>query len=223
MEPAWLNGLASDVFLSLQIGLSHVGSTSYQGQAGRVEPAEATMRRSVSLTRLSSQPSVSMAGLLPDTACDDSVTADPRSPSMLPLFHGEQPLVPASGSSSHPTSQQAHPWRLPGTSGNLLKGLTFTPSGGRYHMDPHEAWTAMSEGSMQCAVTGTAFEHLLQLPDTSLLEAVLRNAVVFSRMQVCPSAVCFHVLPTSWPLPAVLRKCLCACLCSAILCSCRSF
>ena len=36
---------------------------------------------------------------------------------------------------------------------------------------------------MQCAVTGDAFELLLQLREASLLETVLRNAVVFSRMQ----------------------------------------
>ena len=36
---------------------------------------------------------------------------------------------------------------------------------------------------MQCAVTGDALEHMLQLEDTSLLEAVMRNAVVFARMK----------------------------------------
>ncbi len=64
-----------------------------------------------------------------------------------------------------------------------LRGLTFTAGAGRYHMDPCEALTAMAEGSTQCAVTGDAFEHLLQLHDVSVLEAVMRNAVVFSRMQ----------------------------------------
>ncbi|KAL0027251.1 hypothetical protein WJX77_006828 [Trebouxia sp. C0004] len=50
-------------------------------------------------------------------------------------------------------------------------------------MDPSEAFTSMTEGCVQCAVTGDAFEHLLQMRDVSLLEAVMRNAVVFSRMQ----------------------------------------
>ena len=36
---------------------------------------------------------------------------------------------------------------------------------------------------MQCAVTGEAFEMLLQLKEASLLETVMRNAVIFSRMQ----------------------------------------
>ena len=63
------------------------------------------------------------------------------------------------------------------------RGLTFTCGAGRQHVDPCDALTAMAEGSMQCAVTGDAFELLLQLREASLLETVLRNAVVFSRMQ----------------------------------------
>ncbi len=50
-------------------------------------------------------------------------------------------------------------------------------------MEPSEAFTSMTEGTMQCAITGDAFEHLLQMRDVSLLEAVMRNAVAFSRMQ----------------------------------------
>ena len=63
------------------------------------------------------------------------------------------------------------------------RGLTFTCGAGRQHVSPCDALTAMAEGSMQCAVTGDAFELLLQLREASLLETVLRNAVVFSRMQ----------------------------------------
>ncbi|KAL0030094.1 hypothetical protein WJX79_006699 [Trebouxia sp. C0005] len=65
-----------------------------------------------------------------------------------------------------------------------LKGLVFTSgTGSHYVMEPCEAISSMTEGRMQCAVTGDAFEHLLQMLDVSLLEAVMRNAVVFSRMQ----------------------------------------
>ena len=39
------------------------------------------------------------------------------------------------------------------------------------------------QGQVQCCVTGPAFEHLLQLGDLSLLETVMRNVVVFSRMK----------------------------------------
>ncbi|KAL0030049.1 hypothetical protein WJX79_003470 [Trebouxia sp. C0005] len=65
-----------------------------------------------------------------------------------------------------------------------LKGLTFTLGTSRHQtMDPSEAFTSITEGTLQCAVTGDAFEHLLQMRDVSLLEAVMRNAVAFSRMQ----------------------------------------
>ena len=50
-------------------------------------------------------------------------------------------------------------------------------------LDAAEALTALAEGQMQCAVTGDAFEYLLQHHDLSVLETVLRNVVVFSRMQ----------------------------------------
>lgn len=50
-------------------------------------------------------------------------------------------------------------------------------------LGPAEALSALAEGQMQCAVTGTAFEQLLQQEDLSILETVMRSAVVFSRMQ----------------------------------------
>lgn len=39
------------------------------------------------------------------------------------------------------------------------------------------------QGEAQCCVTGAAFEHMLQLGDQSLLDTVMRNVVVFSRMK----------------------------------------
>ena len=39
------------------------------------------------------------------------------------------------------------------------------------------------QGEAQCCVTGAAFEHILQLGDHALLEAVMSNVVVFSRMK----------------------------------------
>ena len=39
------------------------------------------------------------------------------------------------------------------------------------------------QGEAQCCVTGAAFEHMLQLGDIGLLETVMRNVVVFSRMK----------------------------------------
>ena len=189
IEPAWLNRLPSGVRLSPKNRLPPL-IMSFEGPPERLQSRHTTMRRSVSLSRLPSQLPVAMARLLPDSANDDSAITcnSPRSPSMQHLLHLNHCLSPASGTISHPScrvTQDAHPWLLPRLSENPLRGLTFTPAGGRYVMDPHEALTAMSEGSMQCAVTGHALEYLLQLPDASLLETVLRNAVVFSRMQVC--------------------------------------
>ena len=46
-----------------------------------------------------------------------------------------------------------------------------------------EALGALAEGQTQCAVTGNAFQDLLQHSDLSVLETVMRSAVVFARMQ----------------------------------------
>ena len=45
------------------------------------------------------------------------------------------------------------------------------------------AMTALAEGQLPCAVTGDAFQVLLQLPDLSVLEAVMQSAAVFARMK----------------------------------------
>ena len=63
------------------------------------------------------------------------------------------------------------------------QGLTFTCGARRQHVDPFDALTAMAEGTMQCAVTGDAFEMMLQLKEALMLEIVMHTAVVFSRMQ----------------------------------------
>ena len=46
-----------------------------------------------------------------------------------------------------------------------------------------EALTALAEGQAQCAVTGAAFQCLLEQPDLAPLETVMRSVVVFARMQ----------------------------------------
>lgn len=63
-----------------------------------------------------------------------------------------------------------------------LEGLRFLTTG-QETLQASEALTALAEGQMQCAVTGDALEHLLQHHDLSVLEIVMRNVVVFSRMQ----------------------------------------
>ncbi len=62
------------------------------------------------------------------------------------------------------------------------EGLRFLTAG-HQTLEASQALTALAEGQMRCAVTGDAFEHLLQHHDLSLLELVMRNVAVFSRMQ----------------------------------------
>ena len=192
-EPAWLNRLPSGVRLSPKNRLPPL-NIPFEVIPERVQSGHTPIKRSISLSRLPSQLSICKMSLLPDSAYDDSAIMSPRSPSMQPLPHLTHCLSPASGTVSHLShraTQDAHSLLLPRASANPLRGLTFTPARGRYHMDPHEALTAMCEGSMQCAVTGHALEYLLQLADVSLLETVVRNAVVFSRMQVRSKAAVF--------------------------------
>ena len=64
-------------------------------------------------------------------------------------------------------------------------GLRFFLGHGDVRQDAEalRALTNIAEGQAQCAVTGAAFEHLLQQEDLSVLEAVLQNAGVFARMR----------------------------------------
>lgn len=39
------------------------------------------------------------------------------------------------------------------------------------------------QGEVRCCVTGPAFERMVQLPDTSVVETIMRNVVVFARMK----------------------------------------
>ena len=191
METAWLNKLPSSSKLSSKNSLPTVGSVSLEVPLARIQSGQTMLRRSVSLSRLPSQVCIRTASLLADSAYDDSVIhsmQQPRSPSMHPVTHPPIPALRSTRALCNAVTQDTHPLLAPSVSATPLRGLTFTPAGGRYHMDPREAFIAMSEGSMQCAVTGYALEYLLQLPDVSLLEAVVRNAVVFSRMQVYSSA-----------------------------------
>lgn len=64
-----------------------------------------------------------------------------------------------------------------------LTGLRFIQAQGNQDCQGSWALAALAEGQLQCAVTGDALDYMLQLRDTSLLEAVIRNAVVFARMK----------------------------------------
>lgn len=68
------------------------------------------------------------------------------------------------------------------TSGPLLEGLRFLTVR-QEPLEASEALRALGEGQMQCAVTGDALTYLLQHHDLSVLETVMRNVIVFSRMK----------------------------------------
>lgn len=63
------------------------------------------------------------------------------------------------------------------------KGLKFSPEFGGPAWDSASALTALAEGQARCAVTGDAFEHLLHCDDLFTLQTIMRNVVVFARMQ----------------------------------------
>lgn len=64
-----------------------------------------------------------------------------------------------------------------------VAGLRFAASHNNQELEQSQALTSLAEGHAQCAVTGSAFESLLKQQDLSLLDVVLRSAVVFARMQ----------------------------------------
>lgn len=70
----------------------------------------------------------------------------------------------------------------PPTSWPLLEGLRFLTMQ-HEPLEASKAIRALAEGQMLCAVTGDAFTYLLQQRDLSVLETVLRNVIVFSRMR----------------------------------------
>ena len=75
------------------------------------------------------------------------------------------------------------PLETPATPRATLGGLKFIQADGNLECEAGWALTALAEGHVQCTLTGDAFDHVLQLGDTSLLESVMRNAVVFARMK----------------------------------------
>ena len=127
-----------------------------------------------------------------DRQADSAAAAASDSGTLLPQQLPDQGCFPAESrvnvllcpvSPSYPVMPESIP--MPPGKGDkhgTLKGLRFSTSSGEM-CDPSEALSAMAEGQMQCAVTGPALQGLLQLSDLSVLETVMRSAVVFSRMQ----------------------------------------
>ena len=149
--------------------------------SGPVSPSpQRPLTRAASLTRLPSQIPISILASLPAVASDDMSVSSAQS--SKPLLRLGNQLMQASTRLLQPFRQPDAKHSLIPTE-SLLKGLTFTSGAGRQHVQPGEAVKSMAEGTVQCAVTADAFEYLLQMRDVSVLEAVLRSAVVFSRMQ----------------------------------------
>lgn len=68
--------------------------------------------------------------------------------------------------------------------GSCFAGLRFVDGESNSPLEPSDALASLAEGSAKCAVTGPAFELLLQHADLSAsLEVVMQSAVVFARMQ----------------------------------------
>jgi len=68
-------------------------------------------------------------------------------------------------------------------SASTLEGVSWVRCWDHHSYSMAQAVTAMAEGHLQCAVTGAAFAHLLQHASGLVIEAVMRNAVVFARMR----------------------------------------
>ncbi len=150
-------------------------------------PSRRQLVKAASLTSLPSQTAVSMAAAPAESSSQHTSSSKPASQGLAELGH-QMLQVPA----SRITREFAHPWESANgpmsdpynSQRAALKGLVFTSgTDSRYVLEPCEAIASMAEGSMQCAVTGDALEYMLRMHDVSPLEAVMRNAVVFSRMQ----------------------------------------
>lgn len=158
---------------------------SFEGPAPKRQPAKAS-----SLIRLPSEAVLLLAASRPESSAesrDDSSSMSHKPGRQKTALNLSNQLIQASVAKILTPfriytgeSIPLHRYSTPECS---MRGLTFTAGAGRQHMDPCDAMTAMAEGSMQCAVTGDAFEMLLQMHDVSVLETVMRSAVVFSRMQ----------------------------------------
>ena len=80
-----------------------------------------------------------------------------------------------------PTPNRHSPW--PPSPAPGVDGLQFVLGLSNKTMSPIQALTALAEGRLQCAITGSAFQHLLESSDLAPLEIVMRSVVVFARMQ----------------------------------------
>lgn len=107
-------------------------------------------------------------------SCTSSV--DTSQISSLPNGSSAKPLA----STLEPQASTAESLTL---SADPAKGLSLTGHPDQRSYSVAQALTAMAEGRLQCALTGAAFDHLLQHCPMSMIQTVLRTAVVFARMK----------------------------------------
>lgn len=64
-----------------------------------------------------------------------------------------------------------------------IQGLSLVGHADQHSYSVAQAMTALAEGQLQCVVTGSALDYLLQHAPASMMETVMRSAVVFARMR----------------------------------------
>lgn len=115
-----------------------------------------------------------------------------------PMHEGQAPSGPdpvsaapaatrSSSRDSLPCSSPAQPLEARveplSPSSDPTEGLSLTGHADQHSYSVAQAMTAMAEGRLQCALTGAALDHLLQRCPVSMIETVMRTAVVFARMK----------------------------------------
>ena len=166
------------------------------GSKAEAELTDEALVPSQPLARVKKKPKLSALQTPDEKACPNWMLLHPaQKPSRL-ISPGSP--GPAHAKSKHPFSllqlpsgdianaKSVYPPQQPAmlTPPGRAPGLTFrTTAETLGPLSASEALAALAQGQLRCAVTGDAFEHLLQYPDLSVLETVLCSAVVFSRMQ----------------------------------------
>lgn len=174
-EVAGLSRQPAQAWSSLQPDpAKHVGVTL---DPVLVDPAETSRDALLSESQHPAEPRI--ATRRPTTQSPHSHEATGDTP--LTRFHSTLQVTTSLDSSQGPSleSQNSANFRLQCDGQRFLLGTGDI----RQDSEATRALTSIAEGEAQCAITGAAFEHLLQQEDLAVLQAVLQNAVVFARMR----------------------------------------
>ena len=130
-------------------------------------------------------PSVVSASSRSATQADASEHASSSGPLPLTQTDRPSPAVTESHASSSAFLSKSHGAQHGSSNGSPHGQLRFVKglAGEEVEVGSHEAITAMVSGQVQCAVTGSAFDHILHMSDVSVLETVMRSVLVFARMK----------------------------------------